>query len=274
VSAATIWSVPVTKPKGDYELVPADNHPGRIVGLFDVGHHRKERTDQKSGTTYETDVRELVIVFELAAKTTEGQPHTMGLKYSWSMSSKSNLYELVKNVTGNVPAEGDFNPLDLLGLPALVNVVHNPGKEGKVYANIGNVTKFPGSMTQPQWLIEPLAWSVQEKTPAPELAWIPYVYGETVKMMAESSCEANGVVPLIQFPPKRNDSPPAHAFNAPTHAQSVGAEPAGKPYPPEIEALRVKHGLPDGYDLDDLRPKVDDIPPAAYRLLDAHATPF
>jgi hypothetical protein len=180
----------------------------------------------------------------------------------------------VKNVTGNVPAEGDFNPLDLLGLPALVNVVHNPGKEGKVYANIGNVTKFPGSMTQPKWLIDPLAWSVQEKTPAPDLSWIPYVYGETVKMMAESSCEANGIVPLIQFPPKRNGSPPAHAFNAPTHAQSVGAEPAGKPYPPEIEALRVKHGLPDGYDLDDLRPKVDDIPPAAYRLLDAHATPF
>lgn len=274
MSSATIWKVPVTKPKGDYELVPADNYAGRICGLFYVGHQRKTRTDSKTSTDYETDVPEVVIVFELAAQNAEGQPHTMGQKMTLSMSTKANLFDLVKNVTGNAPSEGEFDALALLGRCVMVNVVHKAGKEGKSYANIGNVTRFPGGMAQPKWLIEPLAWSVTDGTPAPAHAWLPYVYGDTVEDLARLSCEARKVAPLKPDYGKAKAGAPAHSFNAPTHAQAVGDGAAGQPLPPEVEALRIKFGLPEGYDLDDLRPKVDDIPPGAYRQLDAHAVPF
>jgi hypothetical protein len=54
------------------------------------------------------------------------------------MNEKGNLYKDMQSRTGKKPAS-DFNLMEMIGKTALVQVIHNESKDGKVYANINNI---------------------------------------------------------------------------------------------------------------------------------------
>ncbi len=182
------WSMDVTTKNGngDYVLCPAGNYAGTIVGLFDVGH---QAGTNKDGSTY--DRRQLVLVFELAKKRPDGKPFVLAERYTWSMSNKSNFYGLACSLTGITFKDGDkFDPRKLLGMACMVQVSNTaPNDKGKQYHNIAGVAMFPEGLPAPQPSVAPVCWSIFEGTPLPECSWVPYVYGESVPVMVESSTE-------------------------------------------------------------------------------------
>lgn len=199
------WTMERTESNGDgdrpeYELCPAGNRDATIVGLFDIGH--QPATNMK-GEAY--DRHELVMVFELVKKRKDGAPFVFANSYTWSLNEKANFAKLVSNVTGKAPAAGErFDPRKLLGMPCTLAIVHregkkddpkNPGEKLK-YANIGGVSGWSAedddgnARPKPKATIQTTAWSVATGDPLPEdIAWVPYIYGNSVKDLVELSTE-------------------------------------------------------------------------------------
>lgn len=187
-TANDVWSIEVKNGSGggDYVLCPAGNHPGTIVGLFDIGH--QDETNMKGEPEQK---RKLVLAYELAKKRPDGKPFVLAREYTWSMGEKANFYKDVVNVTGISFKEGDkFNPLTLMALPVMVSVKHTGGGE-KTYHNVSAVTQFPEGFPAPEPTIRPVAWSVLTGEPFPPGSdWLPFVFGQSIFEKAEQSREA------------------------------------------------------------------------------------
>lgn len=173
---------------GDYVLCPAGNYPANIVGMLDVGHQDETKQD---GSPYQS--RKLVVAFRLAKKRPDGKPFILAERYTWSMKDNSNFYALACGLTGQKFKDGEkFNPKSILGACCMVQVtnatVTKNGKE-KTYHNIGGVAQFPEGLPAPAVDMAPLAWSVMEGKPLPDVSWVPFVYGDSIQKMVESSAE-------------------------------------------------------------------------------------
>lgn len=265
-----IWSMEVASTGGDYTPCPAGTFAGRICGLFDIGHHPEEKTDDKTKVKKMVDTHKLVLVVELTQKQPNGKPYTMGLKLTWSMHEKSNFFELVTNITGTKLAAGQsFNPLSLLGTPVTVNVVQSPNKKdpSKSFSNIGSLGQWMAGLPQPAWTYEPLSWSIRQTGVVfPEKDWLPLIYGKAIKTLAGESCEARGFAP---------GSAPATAPATP----GVAAErPASPSYSPECLKLMERYGLQTAYCDDDIAEISGRLPgglPDEERtILETFVTPF
>ena len=264
MSGTSPWHMAVPKPgKGDYSPCPAGNHPGRVVGLYDVGLQPDVRVNRKTGLDERIEVRKLVVVFELAKKDPAGSPYFLAQKYTWSMSESSNFYKLVLSVTGRRHTPGtDFDPTTMLGLPVMVNVTNTaPNENGAVYANIKDAAQFPEGFPVPTTTIEPRAWSILEGTPPPTDSWLPRVYGKTIADLANESCVERG--------PGRQSAGPAPAKNSVIRTDL-------SQYPAMIQALMTVYGLPPGYTVDDLAEAAREkgIGDTHFGLLHAEAVPF
>lgn len=183
-----LWDMEVKKDSGsgDYVACPPGNFPATIVGLFDVGH--QPETNDKGANI---EVRKLVLVFELAKKRPDGKPFILCQRYTWSMKDNSNFYKLASNVTGIKFVDGaKFNPLPLVGLPVMVSVTNTTSGD-KTYHNVGSVAGFPEGFPAPEPTLTPVRWTVLADAPFPDgLTWLPYVYGKSIKSLAEDSSEA------------------------------------------------------------------------------------
>lgn len=248
-SSENIWSIDVPQPSGDYTPCPAGNYPGRICGLFDIGHHPEEKTDDRTKVKSMVDTHKLVLVFELAEKQPNGKPHTIALKLTWSMHEKSTFFKLVTGITGvKLQPNTTFNPKSILGMAVLVNVVQKPGRDNKVHANVETVSQWMRGLSEPTWTYAPLAWSVREVgKPFPEMAWLPLVYGKTIKTLAGESCEARG------FSPGSTPAVPSAATigNGPVMRETVIRSNVSE-YPADLQPLLARYGLPAGYTVDEL----------------------
>lgn len=172
---------------GDYACCPPGNFPGTIVGMFDVGHQSEK--DLKSGTM--TEKRKLVVVFELNKKQPDGKPFILTNKYTWSMNEKSHFFRDVTNIMGAKFKEGEkFNPLSLVSLAVMINVTNSQNGD-KTYHNIGSVSQYPeGFPAPPPSTHESVAWTVMTGDPIPAgIDWVPFVYGKSIKTLAEESAE-------------------------------------------------------------------------------------
>ncbi|WP_422928622.1 phage replication initiation protein, NGO0469 family [Singulisphaera sp. PoT] len=170
---------------GDYVLCPPGNYPGIVVGVFDVGH--QSITTKDKGVQ---EIRKLVLAFELTKKKPDGKPFVLGGSYTWSMKDNSNFYKLVTNVTGKKFKEGErFDPRYLLDGPVMVNVSNSQSGE-KTYHNIEGIAQFPDGLQPPKSTYKATSWSVMQGQPFPaNLDWLPYIYGKSIRQLAESSAE-------------------------------------------------------------------------------------
>lgn len=113
-----------------------------------------------TGTSYneylKKDVDEVRITFELPTELKvfkEGEdalPVALSESYTLSMYKKANLRQVIEGITGKILTDDeadDYELLDILGKPCMVNVVDS--KDGK-YSNIASVTPLMKGVKMPK----------------------------------------------------------------------------------------------------------------------------
>ena len=180
-----------TAPKaGNYELCPAGNHPATIIGVVDVGHH--EKTDD-NGKTYLTP--DVIFLIELAVEKEDGAPFVAAVRMTNSTNEKAALYDMARSLLGAGFTPEKFDTRLLANQPCMVQIVHKAGKGDKTYWNVASkgIKAYPARMPAPvRFYKDDILWSIDEPGDPPSFPWIPYIYGKTLKNLADESQERKG----------------------------------------------------------------------------------
>lgn len=164
--------------KYPHELPKAGWHPAVCAQIHNIGYQKfKEEV---------SNYRQVVLLFELAAKRSEGdyagQPFLLSEKVSNVLSAsdakkKSNLTELLSGWMGrdmSATERAAFTLASQLNAPAFLNVKHETGKDGVVRAKIASIGPLPDGMTPlvptvketPKWILELKEKQVQKTVQA------------------------------------------------------------------------------------------------------------
>lgn len=143
---------------------PAGNHVARCVRVIELGL-------QKETGQYGTKIQhKLMLGFELPTelhtfKEENGpEPFMLSSEYTVSLGEKANLRKDLESWRGQpfTPAELEsFDVGKLLGVPCLLNVVHNKAKNGNTYANVKGITPLPKGFTCPAAISELLKYEIE-----------------------------------------------------------------------------------------------------------------
>lgn len=138
---------PIRPPeKKERELIPAEAHPAVCNMIVDLGKQYNKNLDKC--------VHKVVIGFQfpdITVTTQDGKEFRRGLsrRYTASMHEKASLRLMLENWRGKRFTDDElatFDLKDIIGKVALVNVIHNPGKDGKVYEEITSVSPMPKAL--------------------------------------------------------------------------------------------------------------------------------
>jgi hypothetical protein len=198
-----------SKNDGEFtELIPQDNYPGVLVGIFDLGTHREQYQGNDA-----KEVHKIFLVWELltAKKSGSQANHTIGKEYTYSFHEKSAFRKMVEAWKGSKFKDGeDFDASVMLGRPCLVGVSNNQSKSDpeKTYARIETISGLPKvdgkPMAIPKGQYKPIIWSIGDG-PIPAADWIPRIFGrplaEKVQESPEWKSQGNGKpAPAAQEP--------------------------------------------------------------------------
>lgn len=129
----------ITNESSPKELVPEGNYVSRCVRIVDLGTQVHPTYGPK---------RKINLAFELLGEEDEeGNPLFVYRNFSAVLSPRSSLAKVIKSWLGETIEKGEsFDLEELLNQPCMVNVVHNEGEDGTVYANVDTITKVPKQM--------------------------------------------------------------------------------------------------------------------------------
>jgi hypothetical protein len=143
-------------PSAAFKRVPAGQWPARCVGVIDLG----TQSTQYPGEDAKMQ-RQVLLQFEVYGEDEAGVPLTVEhegdevplqistRRMTMSLNEKANLRKTLHAWRGKdfTPEElKGFSIAKLIGAPALLNVVHEEGKNGKTYAGIFSITPLPSAM--------------------------------------------------------------------------------------------------------------------------------
>lgn len=136
---------------------PAGNHVARCIGLIDLGtqeetYQGKPKRQRKILIKWETPLETKVFKEENGE-----QPYIISKEYTMSLADKSNLKKDLESWRGRAFTEQELAGFDLknvLGVPCLVNVIHNDNG----YAKITNVSPLPKGTTCPEAINVPFQY--------------------------------------------------------------------------------------------------------------------
>jgi len=129
------------------ELIPEDSHQAVCYAVIDLGTHKSEWNGE------ERDRHEVVLSFEIPSLRIEYEkdgenfegPKVISKRYTFSMSEKANLRKDMETWRGkpftNLEA-ADFDFESLIGVNAILQVMHKEKKDGNKYAFIASITKI------------------------------------------------------------------------------------------------------------------------------------
>lgn len=128
-----------------YTPAPAGSHSGVCVDIVDLGLEKNKFDATKP------DVRKGRIILEIDEDNPDkpGERFTVAGKWTLSLHPKASLRKLLASWRGRDFTEEEAKAFDiekLVGAPCLVNVVHNIGEDGQVYANIASISPLPKGM--------------------------------------------------------------------------------------------------------------------------------
>lgn len=170
------------------ELPEAGYQPARLIGLIDLGTHIEEYQGASK------EARKIYLLWELTAEPIKGTEfnHVMGKMYTLSYHAKSALRQMLEQRRGKVFQEGeDINLHKVLGLDFLLTISHKEGKE-RSYATISAVGPPMKGQTVPPAKRSHLTYEIGTGQPIPNQAWLPFIFGRSVKEMIEDSQEMKG----------------------------------------------------------------------------------
>lgn len=141
---------------GDFKPVPAGNHRAVCSMVIDLGNQRIQ--SQMYG---ESIKRQVYVAWELPDEVIEWTdrdgnerkgPMRIGKTYTVSLHENANLRSDLESWRGRPFTDDEragFDITNLAGVPALVNVTHKAGGNGKTYANVTAVTPLPKGTERP-----------------------------------------------------------------------------------------------------------------------------
>jgi hypothetical protein len=131
------------------KTAPQGAHIGRCYQIIDLG-----TTEDKKFGGRKRKVQflfELPLELEVFDETKGAQPYYVRTSMTLSMSEKANLRKFIESWIGKSMTDreaSNFEIMDLLGLPALLNITHRVTETG-TYANILGISPLPKGMTCP-----------------------------------------------------------------------------------------------------------------------------
>jgi hypothetical protein len=204
---------PFLTPAGDanYEMIPAGNHHGVLVGVVDIGTH-----DEEFQGVFKT-LRKICFIWELVTeKDSRGKNHVLGHTFTLSGSSKSTLRQLLAKWRGKDFTDGEqMNPVAPLGHGCLVAINEAVNAKGKKVAKFGGISPLPKGMPAIQPSHQPFSWHISSNTPFPDADWFPYIYGKKIADLIASSYEVQGLDPSKSARPQPVGAAASHGSEIP-----------------------------------------------------------
>lgn len=179
----------------DFEPIPAGQYAAICDMYVDLGMQEGGKFGAKHKLYFRFQVPEHRIEFEKDGESVD-LPAVIGVQFTASLSEKAHLRPFLENWRGRPFTAEElrgFDPINVAGAPAYINIIHEPGnKNGKpvIYANIGSIMPLPKGMPKPKvegdkgviihddghnryddlpkWLQEKLDNQVEEQTEQPE----------------------------------------------------------------------------------------------------------
>lgn len=146
-------------PEKTFDLIPEDSYAAVCVGLVDNG--------VAYNNTYNKDQRQVTILWELEYENEDGEAKrgVVSNTYTFSFHEKSSLRKVLKSWRGREFTPDELQAFDLknvLKCPCLLQIIHNESSNGNTYANVGNISKLPKSMTKPDITKEIIYFDCEE----------------------------------------------------------------------------------------------------------------
>jgi hypothetical protein len=140
---------------------PVGNHRAMCYGVVDLGTH--SFLYQGAQNT----LHKIMLMFELSDELMEdGRPFSVSKDFTLSLSEKSNLLPFLNSWRGKAFTVDELKGWDIanvLGAPALLNVIHKLSKKGKTFADMG----------RPESHNTPIHYQVEDGPPPESLpGWI------------------------------------------------------------------------------------------------------
>jgi hypothetical protein len=191
---------------GDFKPVPPGNHRGVCSMVVDLGRQRIQ--SQQYG---ESIKHQVYLAWELPDEPIEWTdkdgnartgPMRIGKTYTLSTHENANLRRDLESWRGKQFSEAEAEAFDvaaLAGVPALINVAHKQGGNGKTYANVVAITPMPKGMEKPTCSDGALVYDGDNTGTWDHLPeWLQKKIQEQVTQRADDAPEQRGGVPAGQ----------------------------------------------------------------------------
>lgn len=180
----------------DFEPPPAGLAVGRCYQIIDLGTHYNEMFGNYR--------RQVFIGFELPNdiktwKDKEGNeqsgPFVIGGFFTRSLNEKANLRKFLEGWRGTGFTEAEalgFDPEVLVGVPGMINVVHEKREDGKVRAKIASMSRLMRGTECPKLVNEPIFFSFDDFSTA-AFEKVPQGFQKMIMKSQEWSDRTKGV---------------------------------------------------------------------------------
>jgi hypothetical protein len=150
--------MPTPSNGGDFTPSPAGTHLAICYRVLDLG------TQDGTWEGKPTQKHQVMIGWELCDERMEdGRPFTVGKRYTFSSSEKATLRKDLEAWRGRAfsdaeltggPPDG-FHIRKIIGVPCLLTVIHEVGRDGRTRARISSVTKIMKGQAAPRMVNPP-----------------------------------------------------------------------------------------------------------------------
>lgn len=137
----------------EFVLVPPGSHLARCYRIIDLGTQESEYMGEKKF------LRKIMLGWEIHGEaedgtpllTDKGEPMAIFKNYTMSWGENANLRKDLQSWRGKPWTDQEANRFDLknvLGAWCMLNVIHRPGQNNKIYANVAGISPVPSIIKQ------------------------------------------------------------------------------------------------------------------------------
>jgi hypothetical protein len=183
---------------GDFKPIPEGVYVSTCYAVIDLGTHVSDKFKDKLGqfkaqrkVLFQWEVPEERIDVDRDGKTIN-LPRAISRKYTLSLHEKAELRKMLEAWRGKAFTAEELEGFDVkavLGASCQIQVVHEHGEDGKVWANVGAIMALPKGTAKPK-AENPLTffsfddWDKREESIPVVPEWIEKIIGESEEFKA------------------------------------------------------------------------------------------
>ena len=129
----------------NFAPAPEGTHSAVCVDVVDLGILEVTYSGKTSKQ------HKIKIVWQIEEDRDDGQPYQVNKRYTLSLHEKASLRKDLESWRGRSFSDSELEGFDVeavIGVGCLLNIIHNKGRDGGIFANVAGVMKLPkGSPT-------------------------------------------------------------------------------------------------------------------------------